>query len=247
MYKGGYQQNAASNTMQQVEDIDADVRVELGSDEEIEDILDFDLNSFQIVRREFFSHLNEPSITFCDYKVGLNTACVKRLPETDYVQFLVNQETRTLAVRPCSEYDAHAFLWCNNSGGKRKPRQVTGKLFVMKICQMMDWNPDYRYKILGKLIRANGQFLFVFDLTATEMYRREIREGTKKRTTRVPLFPTEWQNQFGIPYAEHKKALQINIFDNYAVYGIRDKEASFEALEAPKELVVHEAASEGNE
>ncbi len=227
------------------EELGASIQVQLGTDEEIEDLLDFDLNSFQIVRREFFSHLNEPSITFCDYKVGLNMACIKRLPETDYVQFLVNQETKILAVRPCSEYDAHAFLWCNNNGGKRKPRQVTGKLFVMKICQMMDWNPDYRYKILGKLIRANGQFLFVFDLTATEMYRREIKEGAKKRTSRVPLFPAEWQNQFGIPYAEHKKALQINIFDNYAVYGIRDKEMPSAALQAPVEATVPNGMSGG--
>lgn len=117
----------------------------------------------------------------------------------------------------------------------------------MKLCQMMDWNPDYRYKILGKLIRANGQFLFVFDLTATEMYRREIKEGAKKQTARVPLFPAEWQNQFGIPFAEHKKALQINIFDNYAVYGIRDKEVPSEPIRVATEFVAPDAISGGIE
>ena len=95
----------------------------------------------------------------------------------------------------------------------------------MKLFDMMDWNPNYRYKILGKLIRANGEYLFVFDLMSTEVYQRITKEGAKPKMSRTPVFPAEWQDQFGIPYEEHRKSLQINIFDNYAVYGIKDKEA----------------------
>lgn len=210
-------------------------------DEVIEDIPTFDLDSFQVVRREFFSHISEPSISFCDYKIGLNAACIKRMPDTDYIQFLVNRQTKTLAVRPCQESDLHSFQWCTTRGGKRKPRQVTGKMFFMKIFTMMDWNPDYRYKILGKLIRANGQYLFVFDLTSTEMYRRIVKEGEKIKTSRVPVFPAEWQDQFGVPFEEHRKQLQINIFDSYTVFGIKDKdteETPANALPAPSQLNV---------
>ena len=194
------------------------------SDEPIEDDNSFSLDKFQVVRREFFSHMSEPSITFSDYKIGLNTACIRRLPDIDYIQFLVNRQTQKLAIRPCLESDLHSFQWCTNSGGKRKPRQVTGKIFFMKLFDMMGWNPSYRYKILGKLIRANGEYLFVFDLTSTEVYQRIIKEGAKPKTSRTPVFPAEWQDQFGVPFEEHRKSLQINIFDNYAVYGIRDQE-----------------------
>lgn len=48
---------------------------------------------------------------------------------------------------------------------------------------------------------------------------------TKPKMSRMPVFPAEWQDQFGVPFEEHRKSLQINIFDNYAVYGIKDKEA----------------------
>ena len=87
----------------------------------------------------------------------------------------------------------------------------------------MDWNPDYRYKILGKLIHANGQFLIAFDLTATEVYQRIERENDKPKMSRTPVYPASWQNQFGLPVNEHKKALQVNIFDGYAVYAIKDQ------------------------
>ena len=95
----------------------------------------------------------------------------------------------------------------------------------MKLFDMMGWNLNYRYKILGKLIRANGEYLFVFDLTSTEVYQRIVKEGAKPKMSRTPVFPAEWQDQFGVPFEEHRKSLQINIFDNYAVYGIKDKEA----------------------
>lgn len=194
------------------------------TDEPIEVDDTFSLDKFQVVRREFFSHISEPSITFSNYKIGLNSACIKRLPQIEYIQFLVNRQTRKLAIRPCLESDLHSFQWCITSGGKRKPRQVTGKIFFMKLFDMMGWNPNYRYKILGKLIRANGEYLFVFDLTATEVYQRVVKEGAKPKTSRTPVFPAEWQDQFGIPYEEHRKSLQINVFDNYAVYGIKDQE-----------------------
>lgn len=195
------------------------------TDEQIEEDDSFSLDKFQVVRREFFSHISEPSITFNNYKIGLNSACIKRLPQIDYIQFLVNRQTQKLAIRPCLESDLHSFQWCTNSGGKRKPRQVTGKIFFMKLFDMMGWNPNYRYKILGKLIRANGEYLFVFDLTSTEVYQRIVKEGAKPKMSRTPVFPAEWQDQFGVPFEEHRKSLQINIFDNYAVYGIKDKEA----------------------
>ena len=191
-------------------------------DEIIEEDNSFSLDKYQVVRREFFSHIYEPSITFSNYKIGLNASCIKRLPETDYIQILVNRQTRKLAVRPCHESEAHSFQWCTNSGGKRKPRQVVGKMFFMKICALMGWNPDYRYKILGKLIHANGEYLFVFDLSSPEMYQRIVKEGEKPKTSRTPIFPAEWQDQFGVPYEEHKKSLQINIFENYAVYGLKE-------------------------
>ena len=107
----------------------------------------------------------------------------------------------------------------------------------MKLFDMMDWNPNYRYKILGKLIRANGEYLFVFDLMSTEVYQRITKEGAKPKMSRTPVFPAEWQDQFGIPYEEHRKSLQINIFDNYAVYGIKDKEAEQPASpQIPREI-----------
>ena len=76
--------------------------------------------------------------------------------------------------------------------------------------------------MLGKLIHSNDEYLLAFDLTATEVYQRTTPEGGKPKTSRTPVFPAEWQDQFGLPFNEHKQSMQINIVEGYAVYSIKD-------------------------
>jgi hypothetical protein len=180
----------------------------------------FSYDGYEVVRGEYFAHLYEPSITFNKCRVSLNTACLKRLPDVNYVQILVNSEEKKLAVRPCSGDEKDSFLWCTP---KRKSKQITCRVFFAKIVHLMDWNPDYRYKLLGKLIKSGNEYLFIFDLIATEIYQRTIQEGEKPKTSRTPVFPAQWQNQFGLPVEEHRKQLQVNIFNGYTIFGIKDK------------------------
>ena len=70
----------------------------------------FSYEGYQIVRGEFFAHTYEPSFTFNANKVSVNTACIKKLPDTDYVQILVNSVEKKLAVRPCLEEIGRAHV-----------------------------------------------------------------------------------------------------------------------------------------
>lgn len=182
----------------------------------------FSYDGYQVVRGEFFAHLREPSITFNNHKVSLNTACLKRLPDVEYVQILVNQNEHKLVVRPSSEDEKDSFLWCT-MGGKRKPKQITCRVFFAMIIDLMDWNPDYRYKLLGKLIRSGDEYLFAFDLTSTEIFQRFVVEGEKSKASRTPVFPVEWKNQFGLSVEEHRKRLQVNIFKGYTVFSVNNE------------------------
>ncbi len=183
----------------------------------------FSYEGYQVVRGEFFAHTFEPAITFNNCKVSVNSVCVNKLPDVDYVQILVNPTQKKLAVRPCGEDERDSFAWCSASRnkGKKKPKQITCRLFFAKVVELMGWNPDYRYKLLGKLIRANGEYLFVFDLNNTEIYQRVLQEGQKPKNSRIPVFPAEWQNQFGLPVEEHRKSLQVNIVDGFAVFSVK--------------------------
>ena len=57
---------------------------------------DFDFDGFQVVRREFFAHLREPSCTFNNLKFSVNSACLAKFPNSDYAQVLVNRQKKIL-------------------------------------------------------------------------------------------------------------------------------------------------------
>ena len=183
----------------------------------------FSYEGYQVVRGEFFAHLFEPSVTFNDEKVSVNTACINKLPDVDYVQFLVNPIEKKLAVKPCSEEMRDSFCWISEKQGrKRKPKMISCRIFYAKVMNLMGWNPEYRYKILGKLIRTKTDLLFIFDLSSAETFG--IRSNGNPTASRSAVYPEEWKNQFGIPVNEHQDTLQVNIFDDYAVFRISQDE-----------------------
>ncbi|WP_022765382.1 hypothetical protein [Butyrivibrio sp. XPD2006] len=198
------------------------------TEKSIEELPEFSYEGYQVVRGEFFAHLFEPSVTLKDEKVSVNMACIRRLPNAEYVQFLVNPTEKKLAVKPCSEDMKDSFRWSSTSDdGKRKPRSISCKIFFAKVMKLMDWNPEYRYKVLGKLVHAGADYLFVFDLTCAETYlSKKDSNGIAKRTA---YYPEEWKNQFGVPVSEHKDTIQINIFDDYAVFKIEREETNEDA------------------
>ena len=199
----------------------------------------FSYEGYQVVRGEFFAHINEPSITFNGYKFNVNSACLNKMPQTDYIHILVNPAKKKLVIRPCSENDKDSQKCCNTGAktGKRNPRYITCKMFCAKIAALMNWDPDYRYKLLGKLIKSDNEFLFIFDLTAFEMYERPAAQSDKAKNNNIPVYPSEWKNQFGMPYEEHRKSLKVNVFDGYAVFSLSEtKQSKTEASILPTQI-----------
>ena len=189
-------------------------------DIEIEHDDNFSYDGFQVVRGEFFAHMYEPTLSFSNNKVYVNTACIRKLPDIDYVQMLVNPDEKKVCIRPCNEGERDSFRW--KSQGKNKPKQITCRMFFAKIMSLMEWDPNYRYKLLGKLIESSGELLFSFDLTAAEVFKRTTTENGKVRASRTPAYPEDWKNQFSLSVDEHQKSIQVNIFEGYAVFEIED-------------------------
>lgn len=203
-------------------------------DIEIEHDDSFSYDGFQVVRGEFFAHMHEPTLSFNNNKVYVNTACVRKLPDIDYVQMLVNPNEKKVCIRPCNEGERDSFRW--KSSGKNKPKQITCRMFFAKIMSLMEWDPNYRYKLLGKLIESGGELLFSFDLTAAEIFKRTKAENGKTRSSRTPAYPEEWKNQFGLTVDEHQKSIQVNIFEGYAVFEIEDAKKKTHADEPDKSV-----------
>ena len=205
---------------------------------------DFSYDGYQVVRRELFAHLREPAVVIRRDSVTFNTACIAGLEDAVYIQILVNQDNKRMVVRKCEENDKDALRWCVAKPDKRKSRKMTNKIFSAMIYEMMGWNLDCRYKILGHKITFEDETIYVFDLMETEIFldikRKKAKKDTEsqsttenannieetassdteeiKRKNRIPFYPKEWKDSFGLPVEEHRKALEINMLDGYAEF-----------------------------
>lgn len=211
---------------------------------------DFSYEGYQVVRRELFAHLREPAVVIRRDSVTFNTACIAGLEDAVYIQILVNQDNKRMVVRKCEENDKDALRWCVAKPDKRKSRKMTNKIFSAMMYEMMGWNLDCRYKILGHKITFEDETIYVFDLMETEIFldikgKRAKKDTASQSTTesannieetvssntdnersaeeikrknRIPFYPKEWKDSFGLPVEEHRKALEINMLDGYAEF-----------------------------
>ena len=178
----------------------------------------FSFDGYQVVRREFFSHKYDPTLTIKGNSIIFNNACISKLDSVVYVQVLVNPTTAKLVIRPCDEGARDAVRWCVARDEKRKSRQITCGLFTAKLYEMMGWEALYRYKLQGTRINYKGEQLYVFDLTSTEIFLPAVKEtdnpGSKpKRSTAV--YPADWRDSFGLPVREHADSTQVDLMEGF--------------------------------
>lgn len=208
---------------------------------------DFSYDGYQVVRRELFAHLREPAVVIRRDSVTFNTACIAGLEDAVYIQILINQDNKRMVVRKCEENDKDALRWCIEKPDKRKSRKMSNKLFSAMMYDMMGWNTDCRYKILGHKITHEDETMYIFDLLETEIFmdtkrkkkanpdsvekkevlvtaetdqtpeqnQEEIAAKVARKLNRIPFYPKNWKDSFGLSVEEHKKALETNITDGY--------------------------------
>ena len=186
-----------------------------------------DLYNYEMVAGEFFAQTKEPAFTINVNKVYVNAAAVRLLSQVEFVKFMINRAERKLVIKPCSELDIHGYRWVRTKDGKRYPSQRTGQPFVESLCMMMDWNPLFRYKIIGRKSRekgGSGDEILSFDLMAFKCFEREISVDGKI-STRSSL-PSGWNGSFGPKYGEYDRTLEVKTFDRYTVFTLKGKEST---------------------
>ena len=191
---------------------------------------DFSYDGYQVVRRELFAHLREPAVVIRRDSVTFNTACIAGLEDAVYIQILVNQDSKRMVVRKCEENDKDALRWCVAKPDKRKSRKMTNKIFSAMMYEMMGWNlfdlmeTEIFLDIKGKRAKKDTESQFTtekansIEETASNSIDNERSVEEIKRKNRIPFYPKEWKDSFGLPVEEHRKALEINMLDGYAEF-----------------------------
>ena len=180
-------------------------------EEETETIIN--LAGYQVTKGELFSHIREPAMTIWENKVKFNMACLRRFPGVTHIQILICPEKKRIIIRPCDPDTPDSLRW--SSGGKSKEiknRDMLCKIFAAKVFDLMGWDKQYRYKMMGKPAVYKKEVLFLFKLTDFELF---VNSGKRKGG----YLPGEWRDYFGVPIERHEESYKIDLADGYITTG----------------------------
>ena len=167
------------------------------------------LAGYQVTKGELFSHTREPAVTIWETRIKFNMACLRRFPGVTHIQILIHPEEKRLIIRPCEPDAPDSLRWAKGGNGKElSNRDLLCRIFAKKVFELMNWDEQYRYKMMGKPAIYEGEMLFLFKLTDFELFVN----GGKKRHS---YLPGDWRDYFGVPVEQHEESYKIDLADGY--------------------------------
>ena len=165
----------------------------------------FNFTGYQVVRSQFTQVRYEgPSITISECKITFNVYCMRKFENIEYVQLLLHPSERKIAIRPCEKYDNHSIKWNTSYKKSVCSKKLACQHFINALYNIMEWNPDYMYKIRGTWAKHNEEQIIVYDLNNAVPAFLTIQEGINNSIKkRFELFPEEWTDSFGEEFYEH--------------------------------------------
>ena len=167
----------------------------------------FSISNDEIVRGEYFSHTNEPMLTFNPARnlVYVNAVSLKRLPDMDYALIIISSSEKRLSIYPCSTNEQHAVRLRSGGQYRNKPRQVRCyEDFSEKMLSLMKWKRDCRYRMIGYTAVGEYNTIIAFDLSSAE----EFSSG--ERTAEISV---DADSGFGVTFDEQRTNPIIKIIE----------------------------------
>ncbi len=165
----------------------------------------FDLEGYQVVRSQFTQVRYEgPSITISGGRISFNLFCMKRFESVGHVQLLLHPAERKIAIRPCSEHDVHSIRWRPDPTRRIYSKTLNCQHFGNALFSIMEWNPEYIYKIRGIWAKRGEEQIIVFNLVnAMPAVLVPQESDDEKPQRRINTCPEEWMDDFGEEFYEH--------------------------------------------
>ncbi len=197
---------------------------------------DFDYSGFEIAREQFFSISNKLYITFSIKSIRFSIACIKKLPNTQYIELLIHPLKKLFIVRSTDEKNKNAVKWLFLNGkGKYIPRPVSGAAYLKTIYRLLGWDEFYKYRVRG-IRRQNGdESLLIFDLNEPEMYLSKDK-NLNDTCGLIPLaatgksiiaFPSAWAHNFGSNYCRRSQTDELQKLKNETDWNFKQETTSF--------------------
>lgn len=166
----------------------------------------FDLAGYQVVRGAFVnSRGDKPVVSISNGKISFNTYCLKKFNDVQNVQLLLHPTERRIAIRPCNEKDTYSIHWRKDETAAYTSKIISCPHFANALFRIMEWDPDFSYRIIGSWIKRGNDQIIIFKLenALPIVIYEDMDENEETVKHRVPVCPDEWEESFGQEFYAH--------------------------------------------
>jgi hypothetical protein len=178
-----------------------------------------ELDALEVLRTELASSTFKPKVILSYETISFNKSCVELLPDTRYVNVLIDRTKKRIIILPVSKHAKDALQWCGvTPKGDVKKKICTARKFGEKLYEMMQWVKENKYRILAYYQEIEGVQLLVFNLCECEMVVPGfITTKTGKTIKRGTVYlPGDWDG-FGMPLTQHTVANEVELNAHYTL------------------------------
>lgn len=167
----------------------------------------FNLTGYQVVRGQFMMRRAEcPCVTITERTISFNHECQRKFKNVGYVQLLIHPSQRKLALRPCRERDVNSIRWRIDAERPISSKVLRCQYFSAALFRIMDWSPEYQYRIRGTWASSGRDEIIIFDAAdavPVVTVPGDRLDAGSRRPRRVDLLPEEWDATFGEEFYEY--------------------------------------------
>lgn len=202
------------------------------------DLSNFDLSDFEKVDSQLFSTVSQLMCWFKYNQMYFNRACIDKMKNTQYIELLFEPTEKLLAIRSCNEYDDYAIKWGVEKNDKLSPITKTSSGISHVLFDCMEWNEDYRYKMIGVRRTKNNDSIVIFDLNNAEAICREELESENpdEVISKITSYYDEYlSDHFGNNFYDDIYTMRLYMMDILKKWNLG---AELVPIEDPKEWLI---------
>ena len=155
----------------------------------------FDLSGYQVVRGQYLTARSElPGMSIFENRIVFNSSCGNKLKNFSYIQLLLHQNERKMAIRPCGQNDVFSIYW--NTKKVSLNKTIFCPYFGKALFRIMEWDPEFHYRVFGTWIKKDDDCIMIFNLTESVPFI-SYKENSSNKKRETAVCPEGWGDTFG--------------------------------------------------
>ncbi len=181
------------------------------------------LEEYEVPPRTQFSMLKKPSVSIKYNEFLFNMTAIRLFDGITQIVPSINRRKKRFAVLMRKEETASTVEWAKVKEKGIVNKTIRSLQFTDAIFEMMGWDKNTRYKVLGRVTDSSEGLILVFDLEEAIKFDAlpeeyfDVKTGTTKKRRKV-YYPEKYRNRIGNYYNDYIAAEQISMFENLDEY-----------------------------